>query len=397
MLDVRAKIFSPQSFLIPEKVSARRTPFTPPSDQSEQFRRNFDYRTFIYDCAWDRESSEVILLAPSFYNLRGYAEQAHFIASPGWRECSHSIAMLDTHDQIRVRVPPGSSGLHLVSGLGMQAFRLDASDLAFFEGRRVLLTKSKNNEIVWLRDWIAYHQVHHGADAVLIFDNASDRYDIETLLEALSGIPGIARLGIVTWPFPWGGRPPPGSEGIWEDHCQYGALETAHWRFLQFARSVANFDVDELIKPLESGTGFFSAAEEEPAGVAVSAAQWTVLVQDERFRTRVGKDHVVRHRDFSVTTGTPPQAGSLLKWAAVPAKLRGQWGVHRVAASGQAGVSLGDAPMPSPVTSHWHLKQLSTSWRYDRSDIAAFDPRIHQVDEALKGALASLASAWAEA
>jgi hypothetical protein len=391
MCDVQAKVFRPQSFVISEDTAIRRMPLTPPSNQSEQFRRDFDYRTFIYDCAWDRERSEAVFLAPQFNNLRAYAERTRFLASPGWQVSPHSITKFDRHDQVRVRVPPESRRVYVANALGMQVFDLDTSDLGFFEGRRVLLTTSKNNEIVWLRDWIAYHQALHGADAVLLFDNASDRYRIEELLTALSGIVGIARLGIVSWPFPWGGYPPDDREDAWEDHCQYGALETAHWRFLQRARSVVNCDVDELIMPLKSGLGLFEAAETAPAGIVHSIGSWSTLVSDDTLPASLGRVGIVTHGDFRVTMRRDPEASDVLKWAAVPAKQRGQWLVHRIAAPGYDDATAGLGAPPEPVATHRHLRQLSTNWRYDRSRIEVYDPAIHYVDDELKQALERLA------
>ncbi|MFX8481515.1 hypothetical protein ABTL74_19375, partial [Acinetobacter baumannii] len=45
-----------------------------------------------------------------------------------------------------------------------------------FAGRRVLLTLSRNNAPRWIADWIRFYATLHGADAVLLYDNASDRY-----------------------------------------------------------------------------------------------------------------------------------------------------------------------------------------------------------------------------
>lgn len=387
MADTQERIFAPQAFLIPETSPARRIPLS--SDVQEGrlhfVYSDYDYRTLIYDCAVSGEGRQVILFAPQLNNLTEYLEKALFVALPSVQKCAYAIKHCESHAQISVDTPAGTTQLHFVCPLGGTSFKLEGGDADFFKGRRVVVTQAKNEEPVWLRDWITYYQRVHGADAALIFDNGSDRYTVEDLQAALSGIPGIARLGIVSWPFPIGTHPPLGQSGISEYYCQYGALETAHWRFLPLANSVLNCDLDELVLPVQSGEkeslGIFEAVEREPDGLIMSTGLWSTLVTDPALQPTV--DAGLRHRDFRVTEKVLKRTEMGPKWAVVPAKWPSQWLVHFVHPL------IGWDRMPNARATHRHCRQLTT-WNPDRRIAVPFDPERHFIDEDLIGALAHL-------
>jgi hypothetical protein len=381
-------IVEPQSFFIPETFKERRLSQHPPEFRSTDFDRVFDSCTFIYDCALNDDGTEVLLVAPKLNNMRKYAERARFTAIPSMVACGYTIDEMHNLSQFRINIPLGTTLLHFQSELGAKMFRINEIDAHFFKGRRVATTMSRNNELVWIRDWITYYQKVHQADAALIFDNGSDRYTIKELLAALTGIPGIARLRVVSWPFPFGPIPRNGflaKTDAWEDFCQFGALETAHWRFLKHASSVVSCDVDELMLPMASGTGIFEAVEREPTGIIMSDWQWTILVLDAAGRKTPGEGRTLRHLDFRVTLkGDRTEGGP--KWALVPSIWPGQWQIHFVA-------PLNAETMPELRARHRHFRQLSTNWYNDRSAIEPFDPERHFIDDELISALSSLRSA----
>lgn len=57
-----------------------------------------------------------------------------------------------------------------------------------FRNRRVLVTKSKNNDLQRIKDWALFHARAHGADAALLYDNDSDRYTPAEIMGALASV-----------------------------------------------------------------------------------------------------------------------------------------------------------------------------------------------------------------
>lgn len=55
----------------------------------------------------------------------------------------------------------------------------------FFKNTNALLTVLKDENPDWVADWVNYHKEHHGANAVLIFNNNSSIYDSDQLSQLL--------------------------------------------------------------------------------------------------------------------------------------------------------------------------------------------------------------------
>src|SRR5262249_24401538 len=153
---------------------------------------------------------------------------------------------MDRHSQIWIDVPANTTKLALDTSIGRFDISPTPSMSPLFKDKRVLFTLSKNNKIEWIADWIRYNRDIHGANAVLIYDNASTIYSPTELMERLRPMPGMNETCVVSWPFKYG----PLGLGLlhyWDSNfCQYGMLEHARWMFLQQARSALNSDIDEL-------------------------------------------------------------------------------------------------------------------------------------------------------
>src|SRR6516165_1049964 len=172
------------------------------------------------------------------------------------------VRELDRHSQIRME-PTGE--LYLPHDL-FQQNRLvtKPNHCNIFRERRVVLTLSRDNELQWIRDWTHFFVRKHGADAVLLYDNASTKYESDEIREVINSVPGLAVGVVVDWPFRYGIQDHSYPE--WSDFCQYGVLEHARHRFLAGARAVVNADIDEfpITKrgeslfdiALRSGTGY---------------------------------------------------------------------------------------------------------------------------------------------
>jgi hypothetical protein len=364
----------------------RREPRRPPALRVNGFDEKFDAETLFYDAFVGPTGTHVVTVGPPFLNLRPLVERMRVVASPSGASCGFRIKEMDRTAQLWIAVPRGTERLTISSGLGEFVIVPRKNLCGHFAGRRVLLTQSKNNRLEWIGDWLRYYRDIHGADAVLIYDNASTRYAPAELARSIAAVPGIEAAGVVVWPFKFGPQGLDARRFWWDsDFCQHGALEHARWCFLAAARSVLNTDIDELVVSRD-GRGAFEAAERAPFGVVRYRGAWAPGIEGT---TRTATDQApMRHRDFDHMLqprrvrrwGVVPayQDRCPPKWVVVPRRCpdHAQWGIHNV-----------KNWIPAlPITSAFsyrHFREINDNWKYDRSARPAFDPARHIRDEAL--------------
>ena len=324
------------------------------------------------------------MIGPPLFNLaESVAGMKTFVGS---KLCETTLLNLER--LTRVHVAGSGESITITSRLGSFAGVISPSHEDMFAGRRVLLTLSKNNRLDWIQDWIRYHRDIHGADAALIYDNASTDYSAADLAQAIGALGGLKVAAVVVWPFKYG---PLGGEGApWDsDFCQAGVLEHARWRFLGRARSVMNGDIDELVVGPRS---VFAAAEASARGAVSYDGFWLFGMRGGGVDTP--PQECARHRDFYVAERPMMRWGFFpnrpnrceRKWTVVPQRcsVGTQWRVHGF--SGLLG-----ANVPSLRFSYRHLQPINTNWWYRRDRIDVYDPRRHSVDRRLKDCLDSVA------
>lgn len=374
-------IIRPASIDLRSFSAARREPPRPPHLRLDGYEEKFDAETLVFD-AFHAMDRRVVLMGPPFLNLKDGMARMRVTALPSGVSCRFELREMDRHGQIHVTVPDGTERLVLDTPFGRTEAAVQPSELDRFAGRRVLLTQSRNNDLAWIQDWIRFGRDSHGADAVLIYDNGSDRYPLEALAEAVGAVGGMAAAAVVSWPFKFG--PQSVHRRHWDsDFTQHGVLEHARRRFLEGARAVQSSDVDEFVLPAGS-MSVFEAAERSRLGIVRYRGDWIIEIEGAPRRP----DGSVRHTDFTTLLKTPPRRrlGVLpaphglcpYKWTLVPARCpdKAQWGIHAV-----GGWMPGHA-----ISWRWsyrHFRPISNSWKYKRSDTAAFDPARHARDEAL--------------
>jgi hypothetical protein len=362
----------------------RRQPLRPVAFRIDGFDDKYDFDTLFYDAFFDAAGREVVALGPPLLNLRPALARMRATALPSGMPCRLRIREMDRHAQVRIAVPPGTEQLALNGDLGDFVLTPRPNRCALFDGRRVLFTLSKNNQLDWIQDWIRYHRDIHGADAVLIYDNASTRYGPAELAAAVAAVSGIA-AAVVSWPFKYG---PQGLDAkrFWDsDYCQNGAWEHARRCFLGLARSVMNADVDELVVA-DGDAGVLDAAERSRCGIVRYRGAWMPGIAG---LTRTATDQApIRHRDFEHALrplrtkrwGVMPTFADRCppKWGVVPARCpdHAQWCAHNIK----------NWMAALPVTdrfSYRHFREINDNWKYDRSPRVAFDPARHVHDAAL--------------
>ena len=348
----------------------------PPAFREGDFEQEHDSTTLFYDTFW--YGSEILMLGPPLNNLAASFADMRVIALPSGTSCSSRTRVLELHHQVWVTAPEGTEQLILHTGAGDIVVPVRPPEPSAFAGLRVLCTMSKDNELVWIEDWVRFHRDIHGAEAVLVYDNASTAYSAEQLQERLEKLDGIVAAQVVDWPFKYG---PQGYKalGYWDSaYSQPGVFEHARWSSLADARSVMNGDVDELVHS-PRGSRLFETVESSRFGVLRYNGLWMPTTD----RATLAAHLPPRHRDFQYYTTPrvewnrrPPRRGfSAPKWAVVPRRSPSgsQWQVHRVK-------RWPAAALITPEFRYRHYRRLSTGWKYDRGDVQPFDPAVHTHD-----------------
>lgn len=363
--------------ILPAGGTFRRTAPRPEALRNARYAEQFDWDTLFYDVY--RLGRHVVFQGPPLFDLTEPLMAAPLFANR-WGPLFARTRRIERNRASEVWLRTADDELLLESPLGRFEVAVQPSGAARFAGRRVLHTLSKDNEPRWIVDWITYYRMVHGADAVLLYDNASVRYTAGELEAELRGrFPDMA-IAVVHWPFrygPQGGLAGAvgGIEAPWDsDYCQTGSMQHARLRFLTQARSVLNVDIDELVVGPEP---IFAATERARGGFIKFAGRW---ITSATAREVTVSD--CRHGDFILvdraeTEICPP------KWCVVPAACdprRHTWSVHNLFGA-KANRRL------SSAFSYRHFKGISNNWKYDRWDAGSFDPDRFVPDPELRMAM----------
>ena len=354
-----------------------------PSDQrNPDYETQFDYHTVLYDAFRSLDGEWIVLVGPPFAKLapvivpalmRAFALEPSRIrqllarALRMERGVRMRLRALDRHAQLWLR--SGRSRGELPPGLFKQTgLEVQPNEHSRFRGKNVVVTQSRDNDLLWIRDWVRFHAKAHGCNAVLFYDNASTRYEAADLEEAIASIDGIDTALVIRWPFKIG----PGGEGraAWDsDYGQYGLLEHARRRFLSTAGAVMSIDIDELVLT-DNGSSIFDTVRRSDTGYVRFAGRWienaTSAVPDP---TRRRHQHYVYYREG------PPAAS---KWAVVPGRCPHgvQWRVHDIH-------GMEPDSRASAAVTYRHFRAISTNWKYERWKPEVVNPAIHRMDEEL--------------
>lgn len=332
-----------------------RRPFRRHTLRHADFEDRYDFQTVFYDCFRSADGKHVYLIGPPLQNLEQDLGLRFFAMPSGTELVATSLPRVFISILV-LAAPPDLQALRIESAAGTSFIVPQPNLSSLFDGRRVLMTLSQNNEPEWIRDWVIYHQRLHGCDAALVYDNNSTRYDLSELKDCLAGIPGVTGLAI-SWPFrygPFDGRLPL-TYDLWEGHfCQFGMLEHARFRFLSDARCALNLDIDELVI-CPDGDSICRHTETSGTGFLKFGGKWV-----EPFRsagdTSSGKPlhRQFRHRRKGFTQGCEN------KYTVVPSRVpeAAQFGIHDI-------FGHTESRLPDGVELR-HFKAINTNWTVDR-------------------------------
>jgi hypothetical protein len=357
-----------------KRESLRRPELRPPGFDDE-----FDSGTLFYDVVLSREPARdsLIFIGPPLLNLLPAFCEGRI---KGRRLRSHTAHYYLRNRCCDVWIPGQwqDSVIELRLPFGSWRVQPQPAQHELYAGRRVLYTHSKDNEIGWILDWTQFHVRNHGADAVLIYDNASTRYSGEELETALKAAFGGLVVNVVHWPYKFG--PQGNAQGGWDSaFCQSAAFQDARFRFLQSASSVLNCDIDELVVS-PAGQSIFEVTENSPEGCVMFNGRWIGNATHAAGGRRRDSSRDIRHGDFRYAERAEQCP---TKWCVVPRRCRTeeQWNAHVV-------IGKDPAACRSRDFLYRHFRGISTNWKYHRYDPADYDPALHRLDEQLEVAFA---------
>ncbi|MEO0912006.1 MAG: hypothetical protein AAFY59_03325 [Pseudomonadota bacterium] len=360
---------------IPASCGVSRVATRPIDKRSPGFDEEFDATTLFYDVFVDAQGS-LCMVGPPFWNLMEEVKSATFIVDGIPYEGTPQITLFDRCNICRL---PGAFGnahtLRMrIFGTDLQA-PIGPAYTALFRGRRVVMTMSKDNDLVWVRDWAAFYAAKHRADAFLIFDNGSRGYSVDHLLQTVLGAAPNALVVVVPWPYKYG--PQGGEANVWDsDFCQISAYNMARFRLLPQARALLNIDIDELIVD-ESGAfrSIFEATEAAESGYIRIKGRWI-----EPFSESWTGNGLPRHADFRHFHSE--SVASATKWCLVPHKCPDDalWRIHTVGKMSDADTS---------TFLFRHFQAINTLWYRRRYRGRIHEPGKLVLDTRLAEALAT--------
>lgn len=346
--------------------SVRKAEFRQPG-----FEADFDSSTLFYDVILSRHTvwTDLIFVGPPLLNL--------LPSFCDGRIGPHPIAATISHYYLRDRccdvwIPKwNKDAVELTFDFGSYTLKPEPARNDLYNGRRVLYTLSKDNEVDWIVDWARFHVCNHGANGVLIYDNASTRYTGEELEQTLrAAFPGLA-VNVVDWPYKYGPEGISKYDGWDSDFCQAGAFQDARFRFLEQASSVLNCDIDELVLSV-NGESVFEATENSPTGCTMFNGSWISNATLPANRSGRESSSQIRHRDFRYLERSGPCP---MKWCAVPrlCKREEHWITHTLAGKDVSACR-------SEAFSYRHFRSISTNWKYQRCQPTDVAPELHSFD-----------------
>ncbi|MEP2426611.1 MULTISPECIES: hypothetical protein [Rhodobacterales] len=308
----------------------------------------YDDTTLWYDAIWHRGTLR--LICPRLYGLDDLIAAGRLMLD-GVPVAKLKITQQEHHVIVRIRAHRKPVRVHLdIEGQDIGSGVSSRQDGVDFAGLNTGLLLSRNNDLAWIEDYARYHVQQHGMQAVLFFDNGSDRYGPDDILDALSRA-GLAQVTLVSAPLPFRaqGVTAGGRSSFDGGFLQMSLLNIARLRFLRQARAVLQCDVDELVWT-DNGESIFDRAVRHPLGVVRFNGAWRYPdVQEGRTD--------IRHADHICARSVPDQCPT--KYCVRP---RGplfwaSWSVHRLNKLRQR------TTVSSDRAGFWHCRQITTAWK----------------------------------
>jgi len=282
------------SCVLPENAALARDLPGSPEELGPEFVERFDSKTLFYDVFYYRDglTKKVIAIGPTLRKtLRRFLKSAE-ITIDGLPVRMVETSPTKRFSQLEFEVTTiAPKVLSIRHELFSTDIPINGSSLRDFAGTRAITTLSKNNRLKWIEDWAKHHIDHHGADALVFFDNGSDIYGLDELRDCIAGIKGLKTSVVLRPEFSYG---PSGNHRLATNarYLQFALFAISKMRFLADADAVLNVDVDEIVYS-KSGDNIFDAVKEDVNGYITLPGTWRHAVP------KAGDKTPLRHADHT--------------------------------------------------------------------------------------------------
>jgi hypothetical protein len=318
----------------------------------------YESHALFYDCFWHHDGRRVLLVGPPPVNL-DYTAIAFRAVDNKLASRTHvtaSVCITELAD-----VPAGTREIRVSFSGHDFVLPVQPNSCADLSGSRLIFTINKNNELSWIREWALWHARHHAADAVVLVDNASTRYDLDELRATLAAVPGIRNIALHSWPYKFGPIDPAVFNfPEWSRFLQLCSMSMVLRRYGMLSHALLDCDIDELATT-RSGTTAFDVAKHSPGGLVVCRGTW-VEALPERGYPPSPSHRAYRHIQADPKKALSPQR----KWALDPSRpwvqqlsVHPYW--HWV-----EGRSRDAKSMPADL-SYFHFRGINTNWKDSRT------------------------------
>ena len=345
------------SIELPPTDEYRRDYIVPPALRDSDTDHQYDFHTLIYDAFYIPSKRSICLICPKLLNFERLIREGKFSAD-GKDLRVASIWHFKRYSQVWLRCASKPTLLRFQHGAFDATIPVPQEQWDLFRGLNCAVTKSKDNDLNWIKDWAEFHVRVHGLQGIVFFDNLSSRYEPEDILETFRNVQGLQRAQVISAPFRFGCKHQGDTMFL-----QVSLLNIARLRFCAKAAAVMCTDVDELIKPVPPH-GIFAATRRSPLGYLLFRGRWLdadLIKSGERVRH---SDHIYRRQN---------DRSQMTKFCIDPQGLCGfsHWDIH-----GAVRGFLKDFLTTSKIE-YWHFRQISTSWKYDRSYSNEYDLEVN--------------------
>lgn len=177
-------------------------------------------------------------------------------------------------------------------------------------GLNAVYTMSRDNDLGWITDWLRFHVARHDLQAVVLFDNGSTGYALDSLDRTIAAVPGIRQVRVVDASLPYGPLKEDCTNRSDAKYLQVAMLNLARDRFLVHSRAWMTLDIDELLLS-PTGESIFDATAASRLGHLTFPGIWH-YPDTGSDGTRYADHHLVRIGDAPCPTKYALQPDGLL-------------------------------------------------------------------------------------
>lgn len=353
-----------------EASEIKRLPKQPHRPRDEKFLSTFDFTTLYYDCFWDQNAKDILCIGPTPTNLKPHYRKAVYRAMPSGKQVKakhyFSLTVMTTHLK---DVPSDTTAIEMHFAGERHLMQVQSNKCDIFARENLMFTLSKNNDLKWIDFWADYHVRKQNVSTIILFDNGSDQYEIDDLLEKLAGVKGLKKAVVVSMPYPYCAK----DEILkvnpyWAHFLQIALMSIVLRRFGMSANAILNLDIDELANS-NGAADVFHLAERSSLGILAMKGIWVEPIAENAYGD---------HRDFCVVAQDEKKSFCTAgKWAIDPKrkwfkKLKVFPYMHWIENRAQLGRRYVEG------VHFWHFKGINTNWKLNRAAPMKFDPELHE-------------------